>query len=69
MPHQLETQLLAKRLKGQKLVIPDLKPIFSHWPSLANENYGRMKDMVDRKLPQYGFFPIYTQVYILTLRK
>ncbi|ETS87345.1 hypothetical protein PFICI_01173 [Pestalotiopsis fici W106-1] len=51
MPHQLETQVLAKRLKGQKLVIPDLKPIFSHWPSLANENYGRMKDVVDRKLP------------------
>lgn len=44
--------MLAKSLKGQTLLIPDLKPIFSHWPSLENENYSRMKDVVDKKLPQ-----------------
>ncbi|KAI4598371.1 hypothetical protein KJ359_002780 [Pestalotiopsis sp. 9143b] len=43
--------MLAKSLKGQTLLIPDLKPIFSHWPSLENENYSRMKDVVDKKLP------------------
>ncbi|KAK9418128.1 putative F-box domain-containing protein [Seiridium unicorne] len=50
MPHEIETNLLANRLKGQKLVIPDLKPIFSHWPSGQNGHYTRMKDVVQKKV-------------------
>ncbi|XXG98202.1 hypothetical protein Hte_004523 [Hypoxylon texense] len=45
-----EKELVSKRLKGQKLVIPDMRPIFAHWPSGRNENYQAMKDIVDKRL-------------------
>ncbi|KAI1379567.1 terpenoid synthase [Hypoxylon crocopeplum] len=47
-----EKELLAKRLKGQKLVIPDMRPIFSHWPRGQNENYQEIKDMVDKRFAE-----------------
>jgi hypothetical protein len=53
MPRGTETQILAKKLKGKKLVIPDLKPIFSHWPSQQSEHYAKTKDAVQRKLSMY----------------
>ncbi|KAI1416974.1 terpenoid synthase [Hypoxylon sp. FL1857] len=45
-----EKELLAKRLKGQRLVIPDMRPIFAHWPFGQNEKYQEMKDMIDKRL-------------------
>ncbi|KAI0841240.1 terpenoid synthase [Hypoxylon sp. FL0890] len=50
MCHYNEKELLSKRLKGQKLVIPDMRPIFAHWPRGQNENYQAMKDMIDERL-------------------
>ncbi|KAI1865449.1 uncharacterized protein JN550_008206 [Neoarthrinium moseri] len=48
--HKDTTQSLFQRLKGQQLVIPDLRPMFSHWSSGTNEHYMRMKESVDKKL-------------------
>ncbi|KAI2621516.1 terpenoid synthase [Hypomontagnella submonticulosa] len=45
-----EKELLAKGLKGQRLVIPDMRPIFAHWPRGENENYRKMKAVVDDRL-------------------
>ncbi|KAI4863332.1 terpenoid synthase [Hypoxylon rubiginosum] len=45
-----EKELVAKGLKGQRLVIPDMRPIFAHWPSGQNENYQAMKDIIDERL-------------------
>ncbi|KAI1102360.1 terpenoid synthase [Jackrogersella minutella] len=45
-----EKELLAKMLKGQRLVIPDMRPIFAHWPSGQNEHYETMKEVVDKQL-------------------
>ena len=40
---------LASRLKGQRLVIPDMRPIFTHWPNGQNENYKAVrKALVDQ---------------------
>ncbi|KAI1386707.1 terpenoid synthase [Hypoxylon trugodes] len=50
MSSHSEKELLAKRLKGQKLVIPDIRPIFAHWPSRVNENYQEVKEEVDNRL-------------------
>ncbi|KAI0160981.1 terpenoid synthase [Hypoxylon sp. FL1284] len=45
-----EKKLLLKRLKGQRLVIPDMRPIFAHWPRGRNENYEVVKDAINRRL-------------------
>ncbi|KAI0128049.1 terpenoid synthase [Hypoxylon sp. NC0597] len=45
-----EKELLAKRLKGQRLVIPDMHPIFAHWPSGQHEDYQAVKEMVEKRL-------------------
>ncbi|KAI0593694.1 isoprenoid synthase domain-containing protein [Biscogniauxia sp. FL1348] len=42
--------LLAKRLSGQRLVIPDMRPLFSHWPRGVNENYEAMREAVEKRL-------------------
>ncbi|KAI2621235.1 terpenoid synthase [Hypoxylon sp. NC1633] len=44
-----EKELLAKRLKGQRLVISDMRPIFAHWPRGQNENYQAVKDIIDKR--------------------
>lgn len=53
MPHEIERVMLAKRLTGQKLIIPDLLPIFAHWPSRQNEGYAPMKRSVGKKLSMF----------------
>ncbi|KAI1769448.1 terpenoid synthase [Hypoxylon sp. FL1150] len=45
-----EKELVAKRLRGQRLVIPDMRPIFAHWPRGQNENYQGVKDAVEKRL-------------------
>ncbi|KAL7627996.1 hypothetical protein AAE478_002192 [Parahypoxylon ruwenzoriense] len=45
-----EKTLLAEALKGQRLVIPDMRPIFAHWPCGQNENYQVVKDTTEKKL-------------------
>ncbi|GAW12211.1 hypothetical protein ANO14919_015720 [Xylariales sp. No.14919] len=41
--------LLAQRLTGQKLVIPDLRQILSHWPCGQHEDYEAVKGAVDKR--------------------
>ena len=35
---------LARRLQGQRLVIPDMRPIFAYWPGGQNENYQAVRE-------------------------
>ncbi|KAK7743640.1 hypothetical protein SLS62_010543 [Diatrype stigma] len=44
-----EREALAKRLKGQKLVIPNMQPIFANWPGGQNENYPEIKAVFDKE--------------------
>lgn len=44
-----EREALAKRLKGQKLVIPNMQPIFTNWPSGQHESYPEMKGVFDNE--------------------
>ncbi|KAI1807197.1 terpenoid synthase [Daldinia bambusicola] len=52
MSNSSEKELVAQRLKGQWLVIPDIRPIFAHWPSEVNEHYQTMKEIMDRQLAE-----------------
>ncbi|KAI8958720.1 terpenoid synthase [Daldinia sp. FL1419] len=52
MQNYSEKELVAKRLKGQRLVIPDIRPIFAHWPSEQNENYETVKDIIDKRIAE-----------------
>ncbi|KAI1077091.1 terpenoid synthase [Whalleya microplaca] len=45
-----EKVLLAKQLKGQRLVIPDMRQIFAHWPSGHNEYFKEGKQIVDERI-------------------
>ncbi|KAI1206458.1 terpenoid synthase [Annulohypoxylon truncatum] len=45
-----EKELLVKKLKGQRLSIPDMRPIFAHWPRGQNENYEATKETIDKQL-------------------
>ncbi|EMR63114.1 putative terpene synthase family protein [Eutypa lata UCREL1] len=47
---QNERQALAEKLKGQKLTIPDMRPIFAHWPGGQNENYEVVKGVIEKEL-------------------
>ncbi|KAI1632756.1 isoprenoid synthase domain-containing protein [Biscogniauxia mediterranea] len=50
MNHVNDRTLLAKKLSGQRLVIPDMRPLFCHWPSRVNENYEAMREAVEKRL-------------------
>lgn len=53
MCSQNDREALAGRLKGQKLVIPDMKPMFAHWPGGLNENYQVVKKIIEKELRPY----------------
>ncbi len=53
MPTVNQRMLLAQRLSGQKLVIPDMRPVLSHWPCGQHENYEAVKSVVDRRFAMY----------------
>ncbi|KAI0398510.1 terpenoid synthase [Xylariaceae sp. FL0594] len=42
-----ERAMLASRLVGQRLVIPDMRPMFEHWPSGQHGDYADAKGAVD----------------------
>ncbi|KAI0543057.1 isoprenoid synthase domain-containing protein [Xylaria digitata] len=44
-----QRMLLAQRLTGQKLVIPDMRPVLSHWPRGQHEDYEVAKSAVDKR--------------------
>ncbi|KAI1259784.1 terpenoid synthase [Xylariaceae sp. FL1019] len=44
-----ERQYLAQRLSGQRLSIPDIRPIMAHWPSGEHEDYQLVKTAVDKR--------------------
>ncbi|KAI1430147.1 isoprenoid synthase domain-containing protein [Xylaria sp. FL1777] len=44
-----QRMLLAQRLSGQKLVIPDMRPLLSHWPSGQHAEYEVIKAAVDKR--------------------
>ncbi|KAI0408927.1 isoprenoid synthase domain-containing protein [Xylaria palmicola] len=41
--------LLAQRLSSQKLSIPDMRPIMSHWPCNTHGDYEVVKSAVDKR--------------------
>jgi hypothetical protein len=45
--------LLAQKLSGQRLVIPDMRPILTHWPSQQHTDYEVTKDAVDKRFASY----------------
>ena len=47
---EAETSKLARKLRGRRLVIPDLRSIFSHWPNGINEHYEQLREVVSKKL-------------------
>lgn len=49
MPTVNQRQQLAHKLSGQTLVIPDMRPIMSHWPCGQHEDYATVKSAIDRK--------------------
>ncbi|KAI1755150.1 isoprenoid synthase domain-containing protein [Xylaria castorea] len=48
-----QRMLLARRLSGQTLVIPDMRPIMSHWPCGKHEDYEVVKEAVDKRFALY----------------
>ncbi|KAI1470376.1 terpenoid synthase [Daldinia caldariorum] len=52
MSHFNEKESVAQKLKGQWLIIPDIRPIFAQWPSGENKHYQTVKEIVDRQLAQ-----------------
>ena len=51
MGHNERSQLLAS-LKGQRIHIPNLRPIFSGWPARVNPNREALVPFVDETLPR-----------------
>ncbi len=49
-----ERELLAKTLKGQRLVIPNMRPIFAHWPVGQNKHYPVVKETMSNQLETYA---------------
>ncbi|KAI0117719.1 isoprenoid synthase domain-containing protein [Nemania sp. FL0031] len=49
MPAVNERLLLAQRLSGQKLHIPDMRPIMSHWPCDQHMDYEVVKTAVEKR--------------------
>lgn len=49
MSGENEREALAKRLKGQKLVIPNMQPIFANWPNGEHESYLEMRAIFDKE--------------------
>ncbi|KAI0526002.1 isoprenoid synthase domain-containing protein [Xylaria bambusicola] len=45
-----QKNLLAQRLSGQKLVVPDMRPIMSHWPCGQHDDYKVVKGAVEKRL-------------------
>ncbi|KAK6957483.1 hypothetical protein Daesc_000269 [Daldinia eschscholtzii] len=52
MPNSNEKELVANSLKGQRLVIPDIRPIFAHWPSEEHEQYQTVKERIDKQIAE-----------------
>ncbi|KAI1474627.1 terpenoid synthase [Daldinia eschscholtzii] len=52
MPNSNEKELVANSLKGQRLVIPDIRPIFAHWPSEEHEQYQTVKEIIDKQITE-----------------
>jgi hypothetical protein len=48
-----QRQLLARKLSGQTLVIPDMRPIMSHWPCKQHKDYAAIKSAVERRLGSF----------------
>ncbi|KAI8629438.1 terpenoid synthase [Xylariaceae sp. FL1651] len=44
-----QRSLLAHKLSGQRLVIPDMRPIFTRWPNKQHEDYEVVKKAVDKR--------------------
>lgn len=48
-----ERLLLAQKLSGQKLFIPDMRPILSHWPCSQHKDYEVVKKALDKRFALY----------------
>lgn len=48
-------QRLLESLRGQELHVPDLQPLFKHWPQSVNPNLDRLRKDVDERLKRLRF--------------
>ncbi|KAI1817794.1 isoprenoid synthase domain-containing protein [Poronia punctata] len=48
-----ERALLASKLTGQRLIIPSMRPIFSHWPSGQNVDYEVIRTAVNNRIASF----------------
>ncbi|KAG0141704.1 hypothetical protein CROQUDRAFT_663498 [Cronartium quercuum f. sp. fusiforme G11] len=49
------TELLLESLKGQKIIIPDLWPLYKDWPRGVNKYHAQMVPVVDARIERLGF--------------
>ncbi|KXJ89047.1 isoprenoid synthase domain-containing protein [Microdochium bolleyi] len=47
------TRTVFDRLRGQTLLIPDLKPIYARWESGVNPEYERLSNLIDEAIDDY----------------
>lgn len=58
LPVNAREELVAS-LEGQKALIPDLRPLLSHWPQKANPHEERLEKDVDAYLHKYDKWTSY----------
>ncbi len=56
LPSYLQTQdqrkTLLASLRGQQIRVPDLKPLFEHWPTKKNESIDDMRQNIQQWLDE-----------------
>ena len=50
----ISRQQLLHSLRGQSLVIPDLRTLFDHWPQGVNPEVERLREDVESRLEMYN---------------
>ena len=49
----ISRQQLLHSLRGQSVVIPDLRTLFDHWPQGVNPEVERLREDVENRLEMY----------------
>lgn len=57
---------LLESLREQSLEIPDLRPLFQHWPQAVNPHLERLKSVIPSKLARSVLQDQNTSVQLLT---
>ncbi|KAK3315699.1 isoprenoid synthase domain-containing protein [Apodospora peruviana] len=48
-----EMEAMSAKLRGQKLHIPDLRPIYNQWPTKCSPHYAQLKVTVELKIKEW----------------